>query len=173
MKNFQLGRMFLLFIPALVRLSQPSTAEENAHKSVRAAYERAIQAAELKYIDGILSVRAKNFQAFGVNGRAVDSKRERVSLERLLGPALSIREKSDIVSFKEKDPTHVVCQVHDVIRVVMPAPQPRPPAELVIDTQCTDEWQKIGNTWKQISNRIQRQTYDNHNVAPGQAQGSK
>ena len=93
MKNFQLGRTFLLLIPALVGLSQPLTAEENAHKSVRAAYERAIQAAELKYIDGILSVRAKNFQAFGVNGRAVDFKRERVSLERLLGPALSIREK--------------------------------------------------------------------------------
>lgn len=165
-----------LFIPLLLCASsglQAGYADEVAHKAIRAEYERASKAAALKYVDGIFSVRARNYQAFGVNGKVVDPKRERTSLERLVEPAISVTEKSEVVTFKDKDATHITCQVHDVMRIVMPAPQPRPPSELVIDTQCTDEWQKIGNTWKQTTNRVLHQTYDNHSLAPEKTKAAK
>ena len=129
-------------------------------EAIETAYNRAAEAASLKFLHGMVGGRAPGFQGYGVDGKRVDSRAERAGLERLILPALSVKETSRILSFQQIDANHVTCQVQDVLEITRVDRAKKTPMLLIVDTTSKDEWIRTAKGWKQISNRVARQSFD-------------
>ena len=158
-----IGLWLLLFNSPISYAQSPA----DARKAIEAAYQKAAEAARLKFIDGIFSVRAPIFSGYGANGQRVDPAKERALLEQLLIPALSIKETTRIVSFRQDSGASATCKVQDVLEIVTHNPTSRQPILMVLKTDSTDEWALTSKGWRQTTNRVHKQSLDSRQtVAP-------
>lgn len=134
--------------------------EEKPQQRIRAAYAKSATALRYKYLEGALSIRAPEYIGYGLDGKRIDLRIERSNMQKMITPALAVSETSEISSFTNKGPKFFTCRVHDTLHFILPQPRPRPPVDFIVTSDSLDEWQLIGNAWKQTANHLQKQTTD-------------
>ena len=125
--------------------------EEIAH-----AYLRSNKAMALKFVDGVHSLRGRNFILEDPENVKVSEAIERSRLEMLLVRALKVGETSKIVQFSG-NAYSARCLVHYTTNLTMVDEVKKTPYMLTIETDCQDDWVKQDDGWKIRLTRTLRQ----------------
>ena len=106
------------------------------------AYVRSNRAMELKFPDGVYSIRSPKYRLLDPDGVQLDMEIERSRLEQLLRPALKVEEQSKILTFRQQgDKAHCLVRYVTTIRGLNKV-------NLRFDTDCEDDWVLLGSGWK-------------------------
>lgn len=138
---------------ALLLLMLISSAQAEIHPSIRKAYQRSSRAMSLKFVDGVHSIRDRNFELRDPDGTLVPLTVERARLEQLLLPALSVDESHRVLS-SSSSADRVDCRVRFTTRVRLLDTLKRKPFDLKMDTECQDLWVLRGQEWKLLKSQV-------------------
>ena len=152
----------LLAILLLALWFTPATAftkplPNEAQQAIRQAYEKISVAASLKFVVGLLTVRAPEYRAYQKDGSRIDLIRERADLEQTLPAALWVREKTQILSFQQIDAKQVSCLIVDTTELILPEPGRKVTNRHKIVTKCRERWALRPEGWLQTSSTILEQ----------------
>ena len=125
-------------------------------EDIAKAYQRSSKAMSLKFVDGVHSLRAREFKLSDPDSVNVSEQIERVRLEQVLSRALKVEETSNIVSFSSSGST-ARCRAHFVTRLTMVDELSRKQYQLILDTDCEDDWVLQSDGWKVKNSRVLRQ----------------
>ncbi|MHB2016706.1 MAG: hypothetical protein ACYCW6_07140 [Candidatus Xenobia bacterium] len=139
---------------------------DDARQSIQAAYDKMSHAAGLKFVDGMLEARTPEFVAYNRNHEKLAAPNQRAQLQALVRSALQITETTQIVSFHQNDAKHAMCDVHDLMRVVLVDRQTREPVTVAIDSRSTDSWIKTSQGWRESSSTLLQQQTSRVPAAP-------
>lgn len=146
----------ILGLCCLLSLAQLAAAQTvTARKAIQASYDKTCEAAGLKFIDGVWSVRTRDFKAFDPAGNSVNLDFERDRYQRLLAPALSVKKTAKILSFEQLDDSNVSCSVQEVYVVEYTAPGK--PVKVVWESRSQDRWLKTKRGWRISESRVTHQ----------------
>lgn len=137
----------------LLTLLLYSSASGELYKPIEQAYQRSSRAMALKFVDGVHSIRDRNFELLDPDGTPVPLPVERARLEQLLLPALRIEESHRVVQ-SDSSPSQVDCRVRFTTRVRLLDTAKRKPFELKMDTECQDRWVLRGQEWKLLRSQV-------------------
>lgn len=144
--------LFLLFLWPL-----PAVAED-PRQAIQAAYDKTCEAAALKFVDGIRSIRTPRFEAYNPDGKLVDLVWERNRYARLLATSLSVTKSAKILSFNRVDETHVTCKVREVYTLKRLNPLTGKQVPVIFESISDDEWVATKRGWKLQCSRVRKQT---------------
>lgn len=142
--------LFLLFLSPL--------RAEDARQAIQAAYDKTCEAAALKYVDGIRSIRTPRFEAYNPDGKLVDLVWERNRYNRLLSTSLSVTKSAKILSFNQVDANHVTCKVREVYTLKRLNPLTGKQVPVVFESISDDEWVETKRGWKLQCSRVRKQS---------------
>lgn len=125
-------------------------------EEIARAYLRSNKAMALKFVDGVQSLRGRNFILEDPESVKVTESIERSRLEMVLVRALKVEETSKIIEFSGNSYS-AKCLVHYVTRFQMVDEVKKTPYDLTLVTDCRDEWVKQDNGWKIRLTRVLRQ----------------
>jgi len=145
--------IFRIFILATF-LGLPAWA--GPREDITKAYQRSSKAMSLKFVDGVHSLRARAFKLSDQDSVNISEPIERVRLEQLLARALKVEETSNIVKFTSSGST-ARCQTHFLTRLTMVDELSRKQYQLILDTDCEDDWVLQSDGWKVKNSRVLRQ----------------
>ncbi|MBT9588005.1 hypothetical protein IV102_32010 [bacterium] len=117
-----------------------ATAGADPRSDIAAAYGRSSRAMALKYVDGILSIRAPGYQLFDTDGVMRDNSVERSRLAFFLGSGLRVEEDTQILTFQQEG-TVARAKVRYQTRLLQKE------RWLHLETVCQDEWALLGGRW--------------------------
>lgn len=146
-------RMVLVFLHLLALPGYCS----NARQAIEAAYDKTCEAAALKFVDGIRSVRAPRFEAYNPDGKLVDLVWERNRYDRLLQTALSVKKTVKILSFQQADDTHATCRVQEIYSMSRMDPITARPIPVLFESISDDEWVLTRRGWRLQRSRVRQQ----------------
>jgi hypothetical protein len=146
-------------------LAKPA-APLSPRRGVEQAYEKSSTATSFRFLDGMYSVRALKFTAFGPHGKPVDLRHEREAMARILANSLSATEKVDITSFKQINASHVECLVHDMTQFLMTEPGTEKRRIVTLDTTSRDRWALVEGRWRQQQTNVVHQTSTSKDLTP-------
>ena len=125
-------------------------------EEIARAYFRSSQAMSLKFVDGVHSLRGRNYELIDPESVKVTESIERSRLESFLARALEVEETSVIKKFELSGET-AHCLVHYHTRLRLVDEKLRKPYDLILDTDCQDLWKRERTGWKIQQNRVLRQ----------------
>lgn len=125
-------------------------------EEVAQAYLRSNKAMALKFVDGVQSLRGRNFTLEDPENVKVSEMIERSRLEMVLARALKVEETSQITQFSG-NAYSARCLVHYTTKFTMVDEIKKKAYELVLQTDCQDEWVKQDDGWKIRLTRVLRQ----------------
>lgn len=138
-------------------LAQGVLAQSGAEGKIKQAYYKATKGAELKFLDGQLSMRHKDFRLTDQDGHAVDLRMERIRLGKLYAMALEVKETASVRSLQIVGGTRARCKVQYHTEFFVVENPTAKPALLTMDSECEDEWTLTPKGWKQSSSHITQQ----------------
>ncbi len=144
--------LFMMF------LWPPPALSQDARQAVQAAYDKTCEAASLKFIDGIRSIRTPRFEAYNPDGKLVDLVWERNRYDRLLSTSLSVSKSAKILSFTQLDSNHATCKVREVYTMKRLNPLTGKQVPVVFESISDDEWVLTKRGWKLQRSRVRKQT---------------
>jgi len=118
----------------------------DARSEIERAYLRSSKAMGLKYLDGVFSIRTQDYQVSDPDGVVIAGPVERGRLERLLMPALKVRESAKILSFRQQGST-AYCRTQFATSFVLLDTVKNKPVTLELDSLLEDEWVLQGKSW--------------------------
>lgn len=133
-----------------------STVWAGPREEITQAYLRSNKAMALKFVDGVQSLRGRNFILEDPENVKVTEAIERSRLEMVLIRALKVEETSKILRFSGNSYS-AKCLVQYTTRFTMVDEIKKKPYELVLSTDCDDDWVKQDNGWKIRLTRVLRQ----------------
>jgi hypothetical protein len=139
-------------------LHLPGSAESGPRQAIQRAYDDAAYAVSLKYVPGVMAMRAPGYRAMAPDGAPVDVRGERDRFQNLISPALSAHETVRIESFQQTDARHARCVIHDVVDIVRLVK--RKPMRLTMESRCDDGWVLTPKGWKQETSHILQQSFN-------------
>lgn len=152
-------------------LTVASAAQGNdARAKIEYGYLRATKAVSLKFFDGMISIRTPDYELLDPEGSRVSLAVERVRMEGLMSPAISITERYAIQAFEQQSPSRAKCGVQYITTVITPEPGSRRPLTMVMVTRCLDDWRLTPKGWKLARSHVTSQTMQRTNIRPA---GSK
>ena len=125
-------------------------------EDIARAYLRSNKAMALKFVDGVQSLRGRNFVLEDPENVKVSEAIERSRLEMVLMRALKVEETSKIVKFSGNSAS-ARCLVQYITRFEMVDEVKKKPYTLTLSTDCQDEWIKQDDGWKIRLTRVLRQ----------------
>lgn len=125
-------------------------------EEITLAYTRSNKAMALKFVDGVQSLRGRNFVLEDPESTKVSDAIERSRLEMILQRSLKVEETSKILKFSGNGYS-ARCLVHYTTRFTMVDDVKKKPFDLVLDTECEDDWVKQDDGWKIRLTRVVRQ----------------
>ena len=169
--HFLNARILLVAIVTVISLQpSPATASPDSLQSeLQANYARVNLAAEIKYLDGVVCCRSDYFVGYNADGTRLDENFERNQLAQSFRGALSVKDKTRILSLQTVSSTRVVCQVQDVLEITIPATLPKLPNVLQITAFSSDEWSKEKDGWRITSSRVSKLSSETHPAVPAGA----
>lgn len=129
----------------------------DARQAIQAAYEKTCEAAALKFVDGIRSIRAPKFEAFNPDGKMVDLVWERNRYDRLLSTALSVKKTVKMLSFQQVDDSRALCRVQEIYTMSRMNPITGKPIPVLFESISDDEWVLTRRGWKLQRSRVKQQ----------------
>lgn len=141
----------------IVSAAAAQPAASNVKRELSAAYVKASRAAQLKYLEGIYSIRGPEFEVIQPDGRKADLALERSQQAHLLSSSLKIREKTVVKSVEMRGPNSARCRVEFLTEFTMLDSASAKPYVLKLDTLCEDDWTKGDKGWLQSRSRVLRQ----------------
>lgn len=123
---------------------------------IERAYMRSNKAMALKFVDGVQSLRGRNFLLQDPENVKVSEPIERSRLEMVLARALKVEETSKILKFSG-NAYSARCLVHYTTRFKMVDEIKKKPYDLTLDTDCEDNWVKQEDGWKIRVTRVLNQ----------------
>ena len=130
----------------------PVYAQSAVQKEIENAYKKAARALELKFLDGLFSLRDWNFEAYNQRGQGVDLVAERQRFIDLFKAAQSATERDTVSAFRQIDAGNAECEVHQLIEVKSAS------GVLKLDSRVRDRWVLTKRGWRIRSSRILKQT---------------
>ena len=130
-----------------------------ARVGIESSYARVSEAAELMFVDGIVSVRMPGFSVTAPNGKTMDLSVERGRFRELFNGALQVKMSTDILSIDREDATSAVCTVQHKMVVEKLDPIKREAYTLVFDTRSQDEWKRDKLGWRKWKAHILQETF--------------
>jgi len=134
----------------------PGLAFADPRAEIERAYLRSNKAMALKFVDGVQSLRGRNFILEDPENVKVTEGIERSRLEMVLMRALKVSETSKIKQFNG-NAYSARCLVHYTTQFTMVDEVKKTPYELTLETDCQDEWVKQDDGWKIRLTRVLRQ----------------
>lgn len=134
----------------------PGLALADPRAEIERAYLRSNKAMALKFVDGVQSLRGRNFILEDPENVKVTEGIERSRLEMVLVRALKVSETSKISQFTG-NAYSARCLVHYTTQFTMVDEVKKKPYELTLETDCQDEWVKQDDGWKIRLTRVLRQ----------------
>lgn len=136
--------------------SAPGRGSPEARAAIEAAYQKTCEAANLRFIDGIVSLRHDDFEAFAPDGKSLDLFGERDRYTRLFDSALSISKTYRILSFQMTAPGQAKCEVHEIYEIVKldAAGRERP---FFFESLSKDHWLETPRGWRIKATYVTRQ----------------
>ncbi|MBN9414655.1 hypothetical protein ABS71_16600 [bacterium SCN 62-11] len=122
-------------------------------EEIAQAYLRSNKAMALKFVDGVQSLRGRNFVLQDPENVKVSEAIERSRLEMILARSLKVEETSKITKF-EGNAYSARCLVHYVTQFTMVDEIKKKPYELILNTDCEDDWVKQDDGWKIRQTRV-------------------
>lgn len=135
----------------------PCLAEE-ARQAIQSAYDKTCEAAALKFVDGIRSIRTPRFEAYNPDGKLVDLVWERNRYDRLLATSLSVTKSAKVISFHQIDDTHATCRVREVYTLKRLNPVTGKHVPVVFESISDDEWVSTDRGWRLQRSRVRKQS---------------
>ncbi len=129
----------------------------DARQAIQAAYDKTCEAAALKFVDGIRSIRTARFEAYNPDGKLVDLVWERNRYDRLLSTALSVKKTVKILSFRQEDADHVTCRVQEIYTMKRINPISNNPIQVLFESISDDEWVATSRGWRIQRSRVRQQ----------------
>lgn len=144
-------RRILIFLLVLA-----TSAFSEGPAAIEQAYGRSGKAMALKFIDGVHSIRDRQFELFDSDGLRVPMAVERAQLQNFLRMALKVEESHQTVDWT---PTGLGgrCKVHYKTRATFLDRLTKKRYQWALETDCLDEWVLRGQKWKLLRSRILRQ----------------
>lgn len=130
---------------------------QNLTAELRSSYYKLTRAANLRYLDGMVSLRAPEFVLFDQDGNRVDLAVERARAERYLAQSIALDERSELRQCQPVGPQRVRCRVRyqAQFRVLDSDGKAQP---RVIQSECQDLWEKRRGKWWLLQTRVLSQT---------------
>jgi hypothetical protein len=125
--------------------AEPGPATPKA--AIQAAYAKAGMGARLKFVHGMLSHRAVDFELLGPDGRKLDLTLERERFKRLFEPATRVELTTKMVTFESRG-NLAQCHVEQVMSIEGPEPETQRTVTNVTTSYLADTWQRQGSAWK-------------------------
>ncbi|HEY4002598.1 MAG TPA: hypothetical protein VGO93_27240 [Candidatus Xenobia bacterium] len=140
----------------MLLLAGTARAGMTSRQAIERAYATQAEAASLRFVPGMLSIRTPDFQAFDPDGHAVDLAGERQQYQRLLEQAVQVTDAVHVLAFRPMGAERAFCQAQETL-------------DLVQLTDCTpvlqrftalsvDEWVLTPRGWKLRRSRVLNQT---------------
>lgn len=114
---------------------------------IQSAYAKAALGARLKFVQGMLSHRAADFETFGADGRKLDLTLEREGFNRLFSTATRVDLATRVISLRARDQA-VECRVEQRLSIQAPQPETRKTVTITLSSCTIDSWRHQGNLWK-------------------------
>jgi hypothetical protein len=130
--------------------------DDTVRAAIQFAYDKEAEAASLKYVNGMLSVRTRDFQAFSY-GNQMDLRDERAQLMGLMSSAMSASESTRILGLHRVDANHASCRIHQEITVVSLERVTGTPMAVTVETESQDEWLNTPRGWRETECHMSRQ----------------
>jgi hypothetical protein len=152
-------RSLLYAIAILILVSSVGAfANPDPRRAIQAEYDRACQAASLKFIAGMELCLAPGFVETSAVGQKLEPIRERHRLEQIFATALSVKETIQVGTFRQIDAHHAQCTVDDVIDIVSLDHVKRQPARVVWESKGQDDWAEGPDGWQKTARRLAEET---------------
>jgi hypothetical protein len=144
------ARLSLVLFLAVIHAAAAAPLNEE----LKAAYRKATRATKLRYLDGIYSIRAPEFELLDLEGKRVNLQTEKNRQRVHLATAVSAEESATLVSAQRLSPTTARSIVdyraqYRLLDGVSPKPVLR-----VIEARCADEWVRRDNEWLLTRTRV-------------------
>lgn len=152
-----LRRLCSLSLVSVAVLLWVSRASATPRDEVEAAYARSALAMQLKYLDGVASIRAPGYRLVSSEGLNLDLEVERSRLDLLLGPVLRVTESVLILQFTPLSPERAQSRVRYVTVLVSMDPVAKKEVRRTVVTECQDEWRMLGSRWLLFFTRVVKQ----------------
>jgi hypothetical protein len=149
----------LILLPCTLLASAQDDEDNGPEAKVKQAYEATCLAASRMFVDGILSVRAMDFEAFDAKGHRVDGPFERTRYRNLFERALSVKKKAIVSNFKLLNPKSAQCEVHEIDVFEIEEPRVKEPSTWTLDSRSKDSWALVDGKWKLKQSHILDQTF--------------
>lgn len=125
-------------------------------EEITQVYFRSNRAMALKFIDGVQAIRGRNFLLEDPENVKVSEPIERSRLEMILARSLKVEETSKIVRFSG-NAYSARCLVQYTTQFTMVDDLKKKPYDLMLFTECEDDWVKQDDGWKIRVTRVLRQ----------------
>ena len=139
--------------PTLLVFLSLSACWADPRADIEHAYLRSNKAMALKFVDGVQSLRGRNFVLEDPENVKVSEAIERSRLEMILTRCLKVEETSRIVKFSG-NAYSAHCLVHYVTQFTMVDEAQKKPYQLTLTTDCEDDWVKQDDGWKIRRTRV-------------------
>lgn len=153
-----------LVLLSLLVMAGPAGADD-ARSAIEAAYSKSYKAASLRHLEGILSVRARDFVAYDLEGKPIEPRKELAMLYTMVSSALKLEESGEILEFKQLSPKKVECKVLDRLLFTGRESKTGKARTLLFTTRSSDVWVLGEQGWKQSSSRVLEQDVRPHDAA--------
>ena len=124
--------------------------------SIEQAYQKSSEAMELKFFEGVRSIRSPDYELYDVDGHKTVPAVEQARLERAFGQSLSVREAFQILDFRPQGKA-MVCTVRYQTDFRVLDPVDERPVNLQMVTTCQDRWMLFHQDWRLKRSRITHQ----------------
>ena len=126
-------------------------------EEIESAYARSSLALQLKYLDGVASIRAPGYRLISSEGLNLDLDIERRRLGQLLAPVLRASESTSLLQFTPLSPERAKCRVRYVTVLVSMDQVTQRELRQTIVTECLDDWRLFGPRWLLVATRVVKQ----------------
>jgi hypothetical protein len=132
----------------------PGTSLADPRREIESAYQRLSRAWNLKYVDGIMSVRTPQFRLIDTEGSLISEDVERQRLESLFGSSLSVSDQVKILDFRPEGSGTVVCRVSYLARSRRMTKDPKQLVLWTFEQNSQDSWKYLDGKWKMYQCRV-------------------
>lgn len=122
------------------------------------AYRRAAFAAELKYVEGMLSNRAEDYELYTPGGNLLDLSIERTRFQSLMEPATRVQFETKILRCDPLGNDKAICYVEQFLRVES-TDKTGQLETAVVHTWSKDLWVATPRGWRIQKSKVIRQEY--------------
>lgn len=127
---------------------------ESDRRAILKTYDIAIQAAKLKYLDGVLSIRLGKYQIFNSKGVSLSLDAERGQVANLFLEANRVRLSIPVESFRSLDANTVICKVRHKFEVESLNKSSAGMRTTIYETRVWDEWRRTSAGWRLASTTL-------------------